>query len=49
MAKKSNSITNEPVKTFPEKITQRLTQIHSESRNSKPMAYLLIICPISAT
>ncbi|ROL59252.1 aminopeptidase P family protein [Bacteroidetes/Chlorobi group bacterium MS-B_bin-24] len=27
MAKKSNSITNEPVKTFPEKITQRLTQI----------------------
>jgi len=27
MAKKSNAITNEPVKTFPEKITQRLTQI----------------------
>jgi Xaa-Pro aminopeptidase len=27
MAKKSNSITNEPVNTFPEKITQRLTQI----------------------
>jgi len=27
MAKKSNAITNEPVKTFPEKISQRLTQI----------------------